>query len=319
MAKGLFGLGQRDRRPWLRVSLRLRGSVVPTIAPRVVLCGGFAGLISILHALKVPVAHPEWSNVVPSLVLGLLLVFRTNTAYDRFWEGRKLWGSITNTSRNLGRQIWVAVHESTPSVREQKVVALKLIAAFAGATKQHLRSAPVMEEVGDLVPLDLHDHLALANHGPLEISVRIATFLEDQRDRGNLTQYQLASLHGLLDLLVDALGGCERILRTPMPFAYAIHLRQLLLLYCLILPFELVAKVGPWTAMLVTIISFTLFGIEEIGEEIENPFGTDPNDLPLDLICRTIRQNMQDLTQQGLIQQDLTQQDLTQIDPPMSP
>jgi putative membrane protein len=296
MTKGLFGWGRRDRRPWLRVSLRLRGSVVPTIAPRVVLCGGFAGLISILHAFKIPVAHPEWSNVVPSLVLGLLLVFRTNTAYERFWEGRKLWGSITNTSRNLGRQIWVAVNEATPSIRDQKVMALKLIAAFAGATKQHLRSASVIEEVGDLVPADLRDRLAHTNHGPLEISVRLAAFLEDQRDRGNLTQYQLASLHHLLDSLVDSLGGCERILRTPMPFAYAIHLRQLLLLYCLILPFELVAKVGPWTAMLVTIISFTLFGIEEIGEEIENPFGTDPNDLPLDVICHTIRQNMQDLS-----------------------
>lgn len=295
MAISWFGLGQRDRRPWFRVGLRLRGSVVPTIAPRVLLCGAFAGVISILHALKFPVAHPEWANVVPTLVLGLLLVFRTNTAYERFWEGRKLWGGITNTSRNLGRQIWVTVDEPTPDVREQKVMALNLIAAFASATKQHLRSAPVAEDVADLVTPEVLTSLEHANHAPIEISVRIAAFLEEQRDRGNLTEYQLASLHRLLDVLVDSLGGCERILRTPMPFAYAIHLRQLLLLYCLILPFELVAKVGPWTALLVLIISFTLFGIEEIGEEIENPFGRDPNDLPLDTICHTIRQNMQDL------------------------
>ena len=295
MAINWLGLGQRDRRPWFRVSFRLQGSVVPTIAPRVLFCGLFAGLISILHAFKVPVAHPEWANVVPTLVLGLLLVFRTNTAYERFWEGRKLWGAINNTSRNLGRQIWVAIDEPTPDVRDQKVMALNLIAAFASATKQHLRSAPVADDVTDLVTPEVLASLENANHPPIEISVRIAAFLEEQRDRGNLTQYQLSSMHHLLDVLVDCLGGCERILRTPMPFAYAIHLRQLLLLYCLILPFELVAKVGPWTALLVVIISFTLFGIEEIGEEIENPFGRDPNDLPLDTICHTIRQNMQDL------------------------
>lgn len=296
MATSIFQFRQKDRRPWLRVILQLRGSVVPTIAPRVLLCGTFAAIISWLHALKVPVAQPGWANLIPSVVLGLLLVFRTNTAYERFWEGRKLWGGIVNTSRNLGRQIWVAIDEPTPEVREQKISALNLIAAFGIATKQHLRGSSVTEAVADLVEPNVLDNLRTTDHAPLDLSVRIAAFLEEQRDRGNLNPYQLASMHRLLDVLVDSLGGCERILRTPMPFAYAIHLRQLLLIYCLILPFELVSKVGWWTGLLVAIISFTLFGIEEIGEEIENPFGTDPNDLPLDAICNTVRQNMQDLT-----------------------
>ena len=284
-----------DRRPWLRVILQLHGSVVPTIAPRVLFCGGFAAIVSGLHTLGVPVSQPGWGNLIPSVVLGLLLVFRTNTAYERFWEGRKLWGGISNTSRNLGRQIWVAVDESTPSIREQKIDALNLIAAFGIASKNHLRAEPVIDAVAGLVKADVLASLQTTNHAPLDLSVRIAAFLEEQGDRGNLNPYQLSSMHRLLDIMVDSIGGCERILRTPMPFAYAIHLRQLMLIYCLILPFELVAKVGWWTGMLTALISFTLFGIEEIGEEIENPFGTDPNDLPLDTICDIICQNMQDL------------------------
>ena len=91
------------------------------------------------------------------------------------------------------------------------------------------------------------------------------------------------------------MGGCERILKTPMPLAYAIHLKQLLLIYCLLLPFQMVDKLGFWTGAIVALISFTLFGIEEIGLEIENPFGYDANDLPLDAICNTMKRNIEDL------------------------
>jgi putative membrane protein len=99
----------------------------------------------------------------------------------------------------------------------------------------------------------------------------------------------------LLNEMVNAMGGCERILKTPMPLAYAIHLKQLLLLYCLTLPFQFVSELSWWTGAIVALISFTLFGIEEIGIEIENPFGRDPNDLPLDTICQTMLRNIEDL------------------------
>jgi ion channel-forming bestrophin family protein len=99
----------------------------------------------------------------------------------------------------------------------------------------------------------------------------------------------------LLDLMVDMLGTCERIMKTPIPLAYSIHLRQLLFVYCLALPFELVAELGAWTVVVVSLVSFTMFGVEEIGIEIENPFDCDPNDLPLDEICHTMKRNIDDL------------------------
>ncbi len=102
-------------------------------------------------------------------------------------------------------------------------------------------------------------------------------------------------MQNLLSSMVDTVGGCERILKTPIPLAYAIHLKQLLLIYCLLLPFQLINDLGWWTGAIVGLISFTLFDIEAIGIEIENPFGYDPNDLPLDAICITILRNIEDL------------------------
>jgi len=183
-------------------------------------CGLFAGLISILHAFKVPVAHPEWANVVPTLVLGLLLVFRTNTAYERFWEGRKLWGAINNTSRNLGRQIWVAIDEPTPDVRDQKVMALNLIAAFASATKQHLRSAPVADDVTDLVTPEVLASLENANHPPIEISVRIAAFFGRTARSGKPD-----AISTVLDAsFTRCFGGFPRRLRANFAHTHALRL-----------------------------------------------------------------------------------------------
>jgi putative membrane protein len=105
----------------------------------------------------------------------------------------------------------------------------------------------------------------------------------------------MASLQELLNILVDNLGACERILKTPMPLAYAIHLKQLLFLYCFLLPFQIVESLGWWTGLISALVSFTLFGIEAIGLEIENPFGYDENDLPLDTICKTMKRNIDDI------------------------
>ena len=119
--------------------------------------------------------------------------------------------------------------------------------------------------------------------------------MNKQYNRNCLDVYRLTAMQQLINHMVDALGGCERILKTPIPLAYAIHLKQLLLLYCLSLPFQLVEDLGWGTGLIVALVSFTLFGIEEIGIEIENPFGHDPNDLPLDAICATMQRNIDDL------------------------
>jgi ion channel-forming bestrophin family protein len=289
---GLLNLG------WVKLTFRLQGSVIPAVMPKVLVCGGFGVIISFLYTQGWIQAWPILGNVVPSIVLGLLLVFRTNTAYDRFWEGRKAWGVLVNTVRNLTRRIWVFVEENEPSDRIHKQEVLHLILAFAIATKLHLRQESLNEEVlglvGDRPPSALQD----APNAPLKIAFWIEDYLQQQYQLKRVDLYQITTMNALLDKLVDSLGTCERILKTPIPMAYAIHLKQLLLIYCLLLPLQLTGEIGYWTGPIVGLVSFTLFGIEEIGIEIENPFGRDHNDLPLDAICNTMGQNLEHLMTQ---------------------
>ena len=284
-----------ERKNWFRIAFRVKDSVIPNILSQVCWCGGFGLFISILAYYQIPVSAKVLGGVVPSIVLGLLLVFRTNTAYERFWEGRKAWGNIVNQIRNLSRLIWVAVIEIDPLHRYEKEQALKLLIAFAIATKLHLRSQPVDDSIAKLVSPLQFTKLEQVSNPPLEIIFWISDYLQSQQEQGRLSSYQMNELQSLLNILVDTLGACERILRTPMPLAYAIHLKQLLLIYCLLLPFQMVEDLKWWTAIATSLVSFTLFGIEAIGVEIENPFGTDPNDLPLDTICNTIERNVTDI------------------------
>ena len=282
---------------WLRELLQIQSSVIPAIFPRVLFCVAFGVLISWLYALGWPLSRPELGSLVPTLVLGLLLVFRTNTAYDRFWEGRKIWGGIINTIRNTAQHIWVFVEEQGPSERVAKQAILRLVVAFAISTKLHLRNEPVNRELQAFVSTAQYKQLQSANHPPLKVIFWLKDYLNRQYQQGRLNTYQLTSIVDLLTLLVDYLGACERILKTPLPAAYSIHLKQLIFIYCLILPFQLVAELGWLTGPSVGLISFTLLGIEEIGIEIENPFGRDANDLPLDTICQTIAHNIEELSQ----------------------
>lgn len=278
---------------------RLQSSVISTIIPWINLFSGYGFIISLLYYHRIHIPLPKIDgipNVVLSfnLILSLLLIFRTNTAYERFWEGRKLWGNLVNTVRNSTRGIWIVIKEREAADRGEKEAAMRLVVAFAIAMKLHLRRDPVNEELLPLMSSAEYSKLQNTNHPPLEIVFWIGEYLQYQYDCNLINVYQVSDLHNLLDELVNILGGCERILKTPMPLTYAMYLRQLLVLYCVILPIGLVSGLTWWTAPVMTFISFILFGLEEIGSELENPFGHDPNDLPLDVICNTIRRNVED-------------------------
>jgi ion channel-forming bestrophin family protein len=278
----------REKTNWLAMAFTAKGSVIPSIAGRVGLCMFFGLVISVMHYYKLPVNQKSLADTIPAVVLGLLLVFRTNTAYDRFWEGRKAWGSINNR-----------IDEKISGDRERKIAALELLAAFAISTKLYLRSQPVEVELAGHLSTEQLQQLQLVQNPPLQIAFWIGDYLQGEQRRGNLNIYQMNELQRLINFLVDSLGICERILRTPMPLAYAIHLKQLLLIYCLLLPFKLVGDLGWGTVPVIGIVSFTLLGIEAIGVEIENPFGDDPNDLPLDNICKNIQRTIEDTVNYG--------------------
>jgi predicted membrane chloride channel (bestrophin family) len=264
-----------------------------------------------------------------SITVGLLLVFRTNTAYERYWEGRKLWSSLQGSVRSLSRQIWVGVPDSDADVVKEKKAALDLLVAFAVATKHYLRtevglhypdlarlvpslppqlarSSTVLSHIAvpcssssslssgeeETAPLLHKSELAswsVHHNLPLEISYLISSFISRQCALKRIDSQESAQLKNTLANLVSVLTDLERINSSPIPAAYRIHLRHTLVLYCMALPFQLLQSMN-WNILPVMLIaSFTLFGIESIGSEIENPFGYDPNDLPVDHFCEQLQ------------------------------
>jgi ion channel-forming bestrophin family protein len=295
-----FHLYTGEHLHWLEVTLRLAETVTSAILPWVLLCGGYGFLVSILNNtghLSIVNDSKVLPHVILSLniVLSLLLVFRTNTAHERFWEGRKLWGAMVNTVRNLARGIWIVIEEREPEDRTKKEAAARLVVAFSVAMKLHLRRDPMNAELAPLMPPLQYQRLQEVNHAPLEIAFWIGEYLQHQYERQHVNVFQVAALQKSLDDMVDILGGCERILKTPVPLIYTMTLKTLLLTYFLLLPWELVSGLTWWTGPILAFIGFVLLGIDEIGAEIEEPFGHDPNDLPLDAICNTMLRNIDDL------------------------
>lgn len=296
-----FGLYSGEQFSTVKVILHLTETVIQAILPWIILWGGYGFLISLLHySGHLAKVNPELKaipNILISLniVLSLLLIFRTNTAHDRFWEARKLWGGMVNTVRNITRRICIVIEEREPEDRIEKDEVLRLVVAFAVAMKLQLRREPVNSELASLMSSSKYYTLQDVNHPPLKIAYWIGDYFQHQYERECIDDMESNALHLLLDEMVNLLGACERILKTPVPLVYTITLKMLLTFYFLLLPWELVNGLSWWTGPILAFLSSILLGIDEIGAEIEEPFGHDPNDLPLDVICKTMLRNIDDL------------------------
>jgi len=277
-----------DPHIWRSTFFALRGSMVYAIAIRSLWVTLGAAALTGVHHYLFPVSMPNTTNVhgIVSTALGLLLVFRTNASYDRWWEGRKIWGAIVNTCRNMGRA--AVVHLSDTPERRDAV--LRLVRAFPPAATHLLRNkqwhAPELFSEAD-------SKRGLArSHPPLAIATALSEQFKQAHREKQLSDIVFTSLDADCHLLVDHIGACERIHKTPIPFAYVVHLRRALVIYCGTLPLALLGTLGWWSLLAVYLVSYILFGIEEIGVEIEDPFGDDENDLPLEQISETIDRNV---------------------------
>ncbi len=281
-----------DPHRWMDHLFDIRGSMVREIVWRVLFFTFWSIGIVFVHYRYFPLAiSPTVHNLVGT-ALGLLLVFRTNSSYDRFWEGRKLWGSIINETRNLVRMSEVFLAED-PARREQIAFLAK---AFPYAVMYTLRSRrDAFPEF--ILKADLEQVKSIWNsaHPALEIARKISVVLDSAKREKRIGEWTQLALDQNVQLLVDYLGGCERIHRTPIPFAYMVHLRRALIFYCASLPFALIDVLG-WGSVIGTLlVTYVFFGIEEIGVEIEDPFGDDANDLPLETFCLVIEKSVEGL------------------------
>ena len=281
-----------DRHRWTSHLFDIEGSMVREILGRVSLCVAWAAVVAGLYdygpAIFDNLAISATAHTMIGTSLGLLLVFRTNSSYDRFWEGRKQWGSIVNETRNLARQAetWFAAD------RELANRVIRWTIAFPFATMHRLRAADDIGLARQGLPADEVLSAEQSGHVPLAVGRKLTSLMHDAQQRGLIDAMQLRSLDHNVQSLIDYCGACERIRSTPAPFGYVVHLRRALIIYCMTLPLALVRDYG-WTSVLATlVIAYILFGIEEIGVEIEHPFDLTINDLPLEDICNTIDQNL---------------------------
>lgn len=285
-----------DPHRWWDHLLDIKGSMVREIMPAVLVCVVWSAGVVVFDKRVFHVGIPATVHSLVGLALGLLLVFRTNASYDRFWEGRKLWGGIVNETRNLARA-------SSVLLREAPDLHLRIVhwsMTWAWASMFWLRGGK--RNLGPnchVLPEEERNAVLEAQHVPLAVAVRISRDLDEARRRGVISDYQQMTLDQNVQLLIDYIGACERIHKTPLPFAYVVHLRRALILYCFSLPFALIDTFHWATLGLVFVLAYTFFGIEEIGVEIEDPFGEDDNDLPLETICSNIEKNLLALTGKG--------------------
>jgi putative membrane protein len=213
-------------------------------------------------------------------VISLLLVFRTNTAYDRWWEGRKMWGSLVNDSRNLG-SILFALKISD----QEKEYYRSGIYVFCLSMKEHLRGNKNFSSGAWTVPSGI-------DHPPLWIMHQLRQEIQRMLEKGSIDAQQWKQISSHLDHMTDSLGACERIRNTPIPYSYSLFFKKFIFLYVLTMPLAFVDVFEYWSVLVSTFIFYALVSMEVLAEEIEDPFGFDANDLPLDAICETINKNL---------------------------
>lgn len=221
--------------------------------------------------------------------ISILLVFRTNTAYDRWWEGRKLWGGVVNNSRNLA----IKIHAIFPEKNEHREFFRKIIPFFAKALNQHLLAESTR------LMLDEIDHPELkidrTKHIPNQVSRALYQKVMSLNRKGILSFDEVRILDHELSALVDICGACERIKNTPIPYSYSVFSKKIVFFYILSLPIGLSFTLGYFCIPIVALVFYVMVGMELVAEEIEDPFGGDSNDIPMERITNNIFKHVNEI------------------------
>lgn len=239
-------------------------------------------------------SHIKNITIMHSLLgfaISMLLVFRTNTAYDRWWEGRKLWGSLVNNSRNLA----IKLNSFLPHDDVQnRLFFKKLIALFADELRQHLQNERTRLSLDEEPHPEIPD-FDTSKHIPNQVITLLMNKINLLHRDGKISDYQLLMLNPELSSFLDITGACERIKNTPIPYSYSVFIKKFLFFYILSLPLGFPLTLGYFTIPVVAFISYVLGSLEMIAEEIEDPFGKDENDLPMHRMGETISRNVADI------------------------
>jgi putative membrane protein len=260
--------------------------------PLMLFIGGYCGIVTFLeveywqlpddsHVKNISIMHG-----MLGFVISLLLVFRTNTAYDRWWEGRKLWGSLVNNSRNLALKLNAILEEE-----KDKAFFRKLIPGYASILNKHLKDEDTGKELSEELFLSIDQH----KHRPNHIAKMVFQKVNDLHKTKQISAEQLLYINLEISSFTDICGACERIKNTPIPYSYSVFLKKFIFFYVMTLPFAYVFILGYYVIPVVVFIFYVLASLELIAEEIEDPFGNDDNDLPTKKIAENIKKHVEEI------------------------
>lgn len=290
---------QYNPKDWFKFVFQLhRADTFRKLVPFILAVGAYSGIIAWLEMEYWKLSQSSYVKNLTlihstlGLVISMLLVFRTNTAYERWWEGRKLWGNLVNSSRNFMLKLKALL----PEDHDENLSFFRvMIPNYAYSLKNHLRGKLLKSEFESHSGFS-PDQLVHNRHIPNQLAFLMMQRLMLMERQGLLKPEHLLLLNAEINNFTDVCGGCERIHKTPIPFSYSIFLKKFILIYVFTLPFGYVFSLGYLVIPVVGLIFYVLASLEMIAEEIEDPFGNDANDLPTDEISagirRTVREEM---------------------------
>jgi putative membrane protein len=285
----------RKQENWFRMLFIWRGSVLPRLLSR----------LSLLLLLSLLVLYFNGAifnykiqlNPAPFTLFGIALAiflgFRNNVSYDRFWEGRKLWGSMLNTTRSLARQAQTLTHMDAENSSLGHFV--NLLIAFTWSSKHQLRHTDPGEDLNRLLGAAESMKFKGKRYTPNLLVLEMGKWLQVLRSKGSIDPLLAANLDHNLNELSNIIGGCERIASTPIPYTYKVLLHRTVYFYCFLLPFGFVDSLGWMMPVIVTFIAYTFVALEAVADELENPFGLEPNDLALNALCAMIENTLREM------------------------
>jgi ion channel-forming bestrophin family protein len=275
--------------------LAWRGSVLPELLPQLFLifCISVGAIAVHDHLLRVI----EHLNPTPFSLIGIALAvflgFRNNASYDRYWEARKLWGQLLNESRSLARQVLSLPRETIDTAHTREFV--RVLGAFPHALRHQLRNTDPRDDLAARLPAPLLERVMASRHRPATIMLWLGEWVQQRSREGALDSWAVLATDRNLNGLSDVIGGCERIASTPLPFAYSVMIHRTVYFFCAALPFGLVDSIGVFTPIFAVFVAYTFMALEAIASQIEEPFGTEDNDLALNVMSAFIEDATRDL------------------------
>ncbi|MFA9285039.1 bestrophin family protein [Comamonas sp. SY3] len=277
---------------WLRMLFVWRGSILPAITPQLVLITILAVVATMLHgsilSWKVPLNFVPFSLI--GLTLAIFLGFRNSTSYARFWEARTLWGVLLVESRHLAAQALTLTQD-----RAQARMLVLRLCAFAYALKHQLRGSDARADLALFLPQGEVQQISQARYPAAVALLLVQRWVGTQCLQGHIAPAVVPVFEQALARLGSALGGCERIASTPIPFTYSVILHRSIYIYCFLLPFGLLDSIGTMTPVIVCFVAYTFFALEALGAELEHPFGMEANDLALDAMVYGIESSVMEM------------------------